>query len=105
MEYRGKTYTVIQDIGLNTWKWTVQLDERTVKAGDAGTRESAMTSAIWAIDKALAPRKVKLKPPADESPVESADPTSNSLFSPKATRQRREVPSFRRLARLAGLLH
>jgi hypothetical protein len=69
MEYRGKTYTVIQGIGPNSWKWTVQLDERTVKSGDARTRESARTSAIWAIDKALAPKKVKLKPPADESPV------------------------------------
>jgi hypothetical protein len=62
MEYRGKSYTVAQGIGPDSWKWTVQLDERTVKSGQAKTRASATTSAIWAIDKALAPKKVQLKP-------------------------------------------
>jgi hypothetical protein len=65
MEYRGKNYTVIQGVGPDCWKWTVQLDERTVKSGEASTRASAITSAVWVIDKALAPKKPKLKPSAE----------------------------------------
>jgi hypothetical protein len=38
MEYRGKSYSIVQGIGPDSWKWTVQLDERTVKSGVAKTR-------------------------------------------------------------------
>jgi hypothetical protein len=62
MEYRGKHYTVVQGIEPNSWIWTVSLDETTVKSGEAKTRASAITSAVWAIDRALAPKKVKSKP-------------------------------------------
>jgi hypothetical protein len=62
MEYRGKHYTIVQGIGADSWKWTVYLDDRTIKSGAAKTQASAATNAIWAIDKALAPKKVKLKP-------------------------------------------
>jgi hypothetical protein len=33
------------------------LDEGTVKSGTAETRAAAMNSAVWLIDKALAPKK------------------------------------------------
>jgi hypothetical protein len=62
MEYRGKRYTVVQGIEPNSWIWTVSLDESTVKSGESKTRASAITSAVWAIDRALAPKKVKSKP-------------------------------------------
>jgi len=66
MEYRGKQYTVVQGIQRSTWKWTVQLDEGTVKSGTAETRAAAMNSAVLLIDKALAPKKIKPKsPPSD----------------------------------------
>jgi hypothetical protein len=39
MEYRGKHFTI----------------DGTVKSGEAATRPSAMTSVVWAIDRALAP--------------------------------------------------
>ena len=65
MEYRGKHYTIVQGIGPNSWKWKVHLDEKTVKSGEAVTRESAKTSVVWAIDKALARKKVKPVPPVD----------------------------------------
>ena len=59
---RGKSYTV-QGTGPDSWKWTVQLDERTVKSGLAKTRASATTNAIWAIDKALVPDGRVANPP------------------------------------------
>ena len=63
MEYRGKHYTVVQGIEPDLWIWTVFLDESSVKSGEAKTRASAVTSAVWAIDRALSPKKVKPKPP------------------------------------------
>jgi hypothetical protein len=65
MEYRGKHYTIVQGIGPDSWKWTVHLDERKSSSGDAKTRAAARNSVVWLIDKELAPKKVKLKPPAD----------------------------------------
>jgi hypothetical protein len=59
MEYRGKHYTIVQGIGPDSWKWKVHLDERTVRSGEAKTREAAKTSVIWAVDKALASKRVK----------------------------------------------
>jgi hypothetical protein len=41
MEYRGKTYKLVQGIEPDSWKWTVQLDEKTVKSGEAPSREAA----------------------------------------------------------------
>jgi hypothetical protein len=57
MEYRGKRYTVVQGIERASWKWTVYLDENTVKSGRAPTREAAKTMAIWTIDKARTAKK------------------------------------------------
>jgi hypothetical protein len=38
----------------------------TVKSGTAETRAAAMNSAVWLIDKALAPKKIQPKsPPSD----------------------------------------
>jgi hypothetical protein len=64
MEYRGKHYTIVQGIGPDAWKWAVHLDERTVKSGTARTRQSAVTTAVWTIDKALAAKKAKPTPPS-----------------------------------------
>jgi hypothetical protein len=61
MEYRGKRYTVVQGIGPTSWKWTVYLDENTVKSGSTSTREAAKAKAIWTIDKAR--KKPKPTPP------------------------------------------
>ena len=59
MEYRGKHYTIVQGIKPDLWKWKVHLDEKTVRSGEAATREAAKTSVIWAVDKALASKKEK----------------------------------------------
>ena len=65
MEYRGKQYTIVQGIGPDSWKWTVHLDEKTVKSGRATSRAAAVNSLVWLIDKALASKKVKPIPPSD----------------------------------------
>jgi hypothetical protein len=67
MAYRGKHYTIIQGIGYDAWNWTVHLDEKTIRSGTARTRESAVTTAVWTIDKALATKKAK-PTPASGSP-------------------------------------
>jgi hypothetical protein len=73
MEYRGKGYTIVQGVGPNSWMWRVQLDEKTARSGEAPTRATAMNSIVWLVDKALAPKKVKLKTPSDQEP-NSTDP-------------------------------
>ena len=65
MEYRGKHYTIVQGIDRNSWKWKVHLDERTVRSGESPTSEAARHSVVWAVDKALAPKMVKLQPQGD----------------------------------------
>lgn len=63
MEYRGKRISIVQGVEPNSYKWTVHLDEKTVKSGTAISRESAMTSAVWLIDRARA--LVDSAPPVD----------------------------------------
>jgi hypothetical protein len=65
MQYRGKRYTVDQGHGPDSWKWQVELDEKTVESGEAKTRAAAETSARWLIDKALAAKILKADPPSD----------------------------------------
>jgi len=66
MEYRGKQYIVVQGIGPDSWRWTVHLDEKTIKSGQATSRSAAMTSVVWLIDKALEPKKVTPDAPSGE---------------------------------------
>jgi hypothetical protein len=62
MEYRSKHYTVVQGIGPHSWKWSVRLDEKTLKSGESKTRASAVINAVWLIDKALAPKQKLCQP-------------------------------------------
>jgi hypothetical protein len=62
MEYRSKHYTVVQGIGPHSWKWSVRLDEKTLKSGESKTRASAVINAVWLIDKALAPKRSFFNP-------------------------------------------
>ena len=54
MQYRGKHYIVVQGIEPNSWKWTVDLDERTSKSGEAKTRGLAVSAVVLLVDKLLA---------------------------------------------------
>jgi hypothetical protein len=67
MDYRGKHYTIVNG-GPDSWKWQVQLDDKTVTSGEAKSRAAAMNSAVWRIDKALAPKEAKPIPPCDCTP-------------------------------------
>jgi hypothetical protein len=53
MEYKGFKYTVVQTANPTGWKWTVWLDERRSKMGNAFSRASAITFAQHAIEKIL----------------------------------------------------
>ena len=54
MQYRGKHYIVVQDIEPGSWKWTVDLDERTSRSGEARTRGLAISAVVLLVDKLLA---------------------------------------------------
>jgi hypothetical protein len=62
MEYRGKSYTIVQSIEPYSWKWAVQLDEKTVRTGVSPSRDAAKNSVVWLIDRLLASKKIKPKP-------------------------------------------
>jgi hypothetical protein len=68
MQYRGKSYTIVQSFGPDSWKWTIRLDEKTIKSGEAPSRAAAKNSVIWAIDQALKPKKMTIIPRSDGQP-------------------------------------
>jgi hypothetical protein len=53
MEYRGKTYSIVQGVSSSSWKWTVQLDDKTVKFGEATSKDAAWREVVALVDKAL----------------------------------------------------
>jgi hypothetical protein len=56
MEYRGKRYTLSKASVPDSWRWTVHLDEKTVKSGQASSRDSAMDRVVWLIEGRLRPK-------------------------------------------------
>jgi hypothetical protein len=63
MKYRGIEYTVVQGIGRQLWKWGLTLEAKAV-TGQAATKSEAVAEAERAIDRSLAPKKLKLVPRA-----------------------------------------
>jgi hypothetical protein len=59
MKYRGIDYTVVQGVGRQLWKWGFALDGKAL-TGQAATKAQAVAEAERAIDRALAPQKLKL---------------------------------------------
>ncbi len=49
--YRGTQYTIVQGTEASSWRWTVRLDEKTIKSGHAISRDAAMNSVVWLIEK------------------------------------------------------
>ena|ERR1700694_3405370 len=70
MDYRGKHYTIVRGHGPDSWTWTVRLDDKNVKFGEAKSRAAARNSAVWLIDKALAPNEAKLILPSGTAPAQ-----------------------------------
>jgi hypothetical protein len=64
MKYRDIEYTVVQGLGRQLWKWSVSVADVVIR-GQAATKSEAVAEAERAIDRALAPKKLKLVPPAD----------------------------------------
>jgi hypothetical protein len=64
LKYRGVEYSLIQGIGRQLWRWSFTFDAISVR-GQAATKAEAVAEAERAIDRALAPKKLKLVPPAD----------------------------------------
>jgi hypothetical protein len=61
MEYRGIEYSVVQGIGRNLWIWSASV-ANVVITGQSQSKSEAMVEAEKAIDRALAPKKVRLVP-------------------------------------------
>ena len=64
MKYRGIEYAVVQGIGRQVWKWSASVTEVVIR-GQAATKFEAVAEAERAIDRALAPKKLRLVPPGD----------------------------------------
>jgi hypothetical protein len=62
MEYRGKTYSVVQALE-GCWKWSIEIDGRTRSGVANGTRQSVIRLVEREIDRVLAPKRVKLNTP------------------------------------------
>lgn len=54
MQYRGKSYIVVQGIEPGSWKWTVDFDEHSSKSGEATTPGLAISAVVLSVDKLLA---------------------------------------------------
>jgi hypothetical protein len=66
MEYRGIDYTAVQGVGRQLWKWAVSIDAKPL-TGQAATKSEAVAEAERAIDRALAPKKLRLVRPEREA--------------------------------------
>ena len=68
MRYREVELSVVQGIGRQLWKWSVSFDSNhsatgQAATGQAATKREALAEAERAIDRALAPKKLRLVPP------------------------------------------
>jgi hypothetical protein len=61
--HRDIYYTVVQGLGRNVWKWSVNLDRPA--SGQSMTKSEAISKAERAIDRALAIKKERIEPPED----------------------------------------
>jgi hypothetical protein len=71
MEYRNKYCVVFRSRTSAGWDWAVDLDERTVRGGQAVSEQAAIKAAERLIDRVLAPKTQKLtlvRPSGDRRP-------------------------------------
>jgi hypothetical protein len=66
MKYRGSEYTVVQGLGRQIWKWSVSFETGVLVRGQAAIKAEAVAEAERAIDRSLAPKKLRLVPPKAE---------------------------------------
>jgi hypothetical protein len=65
MKYRDVEFSVVQGIGRQIWKWSASLGGIDIR-GQAATKAEAVSEAERAIDRALAPKKLKLIRPDED---------------------------------------
>jgi hypothetical protein len=54
MEHRGIEYQIVQTANPTGWRWTVQLNEYSLRTGTSYSKGNAIFKAVNAIDDALA---------------------------------------------------
>jgi hypothetical protein len=59
MRHRDIEYSLVQGLGRHLWKWSATVAD-VVITGQAATKSEAVAEAERAIDRALAPKKVRL---------------------------------------------
>ena len=64
MRYRDIEYSLVQGLGRHLWKWSASVADMVI-TGQAATKSEAAAEAEKAIDRALAPKKVRLVPRPD----------------------------------------
>jgi hypothetical protein len=62
MRYRDIEYSLVQGLGRHLWKWSASVAD-VVITGQAITKSEAIKEAERAIDRALAPKKLRLVRP------------------------------------------
>jgi hypothetical protein len=62
MEYRDIEYSVVQGVERGVWKWSASV-AGVVIIGREPTKSAAVVAAEKAIDRALAPKRVRFVPP------------------------------------------
>jgi hypothetical protein len=62
IEYRQIEYALVQGIDRNIWKWSASVAGEII-TGQAHTKAHAVSAAEKAIDRALAPKQVRLVSP------------------------------------------
>jgi hypothetical protein len=65
MNYRGIEYSIVQGLGRNVWKWSASVAGVPV-SGQEPIKKAAVAAAERAIDRELAPKKLRLVPPERE---------------------------------------
>jgi hypothetical protein len=65
LRHRDIDYTIVQGLGRQLWKWTVTINGMTVR-GQAAIKSEAIADAERAIDRALAPKNLRLVRPEGE---------------------------------------
>jgi hypothetical protein len=65
MKYRDVQYAIVQSIDRGVWKWSASVADVVIMGREA-IKSEAVTAAERAIDRALAPKKIRLVPPQVE---------------------------------------
>jgi hypothetical protein len=92
MEYRGIEYSVVQGIGRGVWKWSASVAD-VVLFGRESSKAAAVAAVENAIDRALAPKRVRLVQP--RVPRRSRNVSERSRAIPSTKAEKVSAPTVR----------